>query len=187
MGLLRKGQPSKKTPNLSDLMIMIALAGVSLVLYRGLTTAFQAQLDAPIRMKWTLKYYWLSAIAFPAIGAMTVAVPLLKLRRSRHRRDFRQPGVVACVAASLCLIPLATWVFLIRLSPSPPNFASWPLLICRELWERVGYAVAGAWLTFVVIGNSDRETDWIDRLGIALGLAWLLAPAWTILNQMPWF
>ena len=179
----------KSALRLSDLMILVAFAAGSLVLYRPLLPVLQAQLNDPVPLKPTLRFYYLSVAAFPLIAALTFAVPVLRLRRPLpHLRHLsREPGVVACIAAGSSLLFLAIWVTLIWLTPRNPTFTTWPIMICIQVWERVGFAVAGVWLSFGITGRSRRNSDWIDRLGILLGFAWLLAPLWTIVLQIPWF
>jgi hypothetical protein len=43
--------------------------------------------------------------------------------------------------------------------------------------DRVGIAVAGAWLALRASGRWRSEPSWIDRLGRALGWAWIAAAA----------
>jgi hypothetical protein len=50
----------------------------------------------------------------------------------------------------------------------------WPLAL-PAYGDRVGFAVGGAWLTQWALGRWHPERSWIDRLGRALGCAWLFA------------
>ncbi len=40
--------------------------------------------------------------------------------------------------------------------------------------QQVSFSVAGAWLTLALSGRWKSETSWIDRLGRALGFAWIV-------------
>jgi hypothetical protein len=174
--------------NLIDIMILVACAAVSLFLYRLLLPALQAQINAN-PLKFTLKYYYLSVFGFPLLAALSFAVPILRLRElpTLPRRLLRQPGVATCTAASIALIVSAIWVSLIWFTWTGPRFSFWPILISLTVWQKVSYAVAGAWITFGLSGRIRRNPDWVERLGRFVGFAWLIAPIWEIVVQIPWF
>lgn len=177
----------ERTASLSDLMILVACVAGSLVLYRAFLPDYQIQLAASVSLKPTLKFYSLSTIALPLMSSATIAVPLLQIRRPRRLGLFRQPGTVACTVGSLALVFLAFWILLIWASPTFPTYETWPVVMWTEVWDRVAYAVGGAWLTLGMVGCNERKANWVDRLGIILGLAWLLGPIWKVVLQIPWF
>ena len=171
-------------PNLSDLMVVVACLACCLPAYREIIPAFQAQLNAPVPLKFTLKYYYFAGIIMPALSAASLAISCLQIKRSGWSRLSRHPGVVACIAASVSLVPLVIWVALIRNSSQKPTFSSWPLLITLEVWQRVGYAVAGAWVALAITRGWRRPSTWIDVMGTSFGFVWILAPAWALLIQI---
>jgi hypothetical protein len=114
--------------------------------------------------------------------SLSLAVLAIRLRPPRplRRRLACQPGTAATVAAA-CTLAL---VLLERLEgylfTLLKGFGSRPLDV--QIIEDVGNtmtvcagpAVAAAW-TVLIVGRRWRpERSWIDRLGIALGLYWLL-------------
>jgi hypothetical protein len=40
--------------------------------------------------------------------------------------------------------------------------------------DRIGFAVAGAWLSLLLAGRWQSEPSWVDRLGRAIGWLWLV-------------
>ena len=119
----------------------------------------------------------------------TPAVLFLRLRRPRPalRRLSRQPGFAAGVAgtAILALGALATGLLaLIRVSrqgvgvraglpPRPPE-PGWWLGVVLHFGAVVGPAVLAAWLLLALSGRRRSATGWLDPLGRAIGVAWII-------------
>lgn len=137
-------------------------------------------------------------LSSPVLMALTVAFPILRLRRPcPPRRDLaRQPGMAACGIAILVLVvqlsavalawALAwTWT-MIGPPPSPNGWAFGPPTPASplyHLWISIrggffdsawsGQGMAGAWLLMALGGWWRPERSAIDRLGRALGAAWI--------------
>lgn len=138
----------------------------------------------PFGMAWTL-------------GGLT-----LRLRQPRPawRRLARQPGLVACLVAPLpvmlSIVGHTVSYFLefytnfitpARLSSPPfithglPGFTDglpmfWSGLFSGSIFivPQIGLAVAVAWMVLAMSGRCRPESSWIDRLGRALGVYWIL-------------
>jgi hypothetical protein len=123
---------------------------------------------------------------------LTLAVLVIRLRRPRP--GFGQPGVVACAAASAVLLAeVASYPFnlitlfdeLTRLQGSfRSNVVNYPRMregstivgsIGSMVGEHPGLAVAGVFLGFWAAGLRGAGPSWVDRLGRALGLFWIVA------------
>ncbi|HKI20416.1 MAG TPA: hypothetical protein VKA15_21180 [Isosphaeraceae bacterium] len=124
----------------------------------------------------------------------TFALLLLRFRRPRPpiRRCFRQPGAMACAAASmpLCLEVLNHFLNLaIRFNTTrltddlatryllfAPRLAdaSLPGGIAFWMGESSGWVVAGAYLALWAAGLWRSEPSWLDRTGRALAWVWII-------------
>jgi hypothetical protein len=118
--------------------------------------------------------------------------------RPRFRRIARQPGSIACMVALAVLLVIASWIGVtipagrvVKFSQHAIPFASsihervdlgYPAYPfggrVLVVWgDRVGFAVAGAWLAMIMVGRWQSEPTWIDRLGRAIGCLWIAMAA----------
>ncbi|MBX6311366.1 MAG: hypothetical protein IRY99_00355 [Isosphaeraceae bacterium] len=153
-------------------MVLVAATAAGLALTRPL-------MNLPVR---SLKQV---ALAVPMLAFWTLAILVLRLRRPRPalHRLARQPGALACGAASL--VWLVRWGLLLGIAamrgPAAPALVGWGNSGSAPWWSHALYrgaaacaaAVAGAWLAAVWGGWRRTEPGWIDRLGQLLGLAWI--------------
>jgi hypothetical protein len=134
-------------------------------------------------------------LVVPHVAAMTVTLLAIQLQKPRapFRRLARQPGAVACMVASAVLLLIALWAATTKATgrvvefsqnvsrlPNGGGHSRGGALIYPDpgRWltvygDRVGFAVAGAWLALLLTGCWRSEPTWIDRLGRALGWLWL--------------
>jgi hypothetical protein len=105
---------------------------------------------------------WLTASLF----AMTPAQVVMRLRWPRPAWPIlvRQPGFVACLAA------LIGFCFEGRL-----QYVGFPFLTAA--------AVLLAWGALLGLRRWESEPSWIDRLGRMLGIGWIAAEFWAMLEQ----
>src|SRR5437764_9946698 len=91
--------------------------------------------------------------------------------RPRFRRLGRQPGFVACSAATLAIafhvVGLVTVSYGV-VDPVGRGLIPLPRYFFEEFSGVVPYAVAGAWLTLALSGKWRAPADSVDRIGIAL-------------------
>jgi len=123
---------------------------------------------------------WAYLICFVAL-CWAWATVLMRLRSPRPVwwRVGRQPGFAACLAVAL--YSMIRWIcsLLLRVGWSTGHPPFWPWIVHRfvgSAWFFSRYiAVAVAWATLVLSGNWKPEASWIDRLGRALGVGWIVA------------
>jgi len=163
------GRPARRRFTILDAMVMAAATAVGLAYFRALlpggwwraswvvSPALRA-LGIAEDLYWSLATPWM------------IAITALRLRRPRPspRRLVRQPGVMACCAALMAMIPALTHVALY--ATFRPSY-SWSInMVLSCTYELAVSAVAGAWLTLAISGRWRPEPDWVDRSGRLLGL-----------------
>ena len=133
-------------------------------------------------------------VVLPHVAAATAAVLGMRLRQPRPsiRRLAREPGAAACMVCSATLIIVAGWIATTiatgRIMEFSAIMTSWPYrgghgkrvtldypggMAFVAYGDRIGFAVAGAWLALVLSGLWRSEPTWIDRVGRTLGWLWL--------------
>jgi hypothetical protein len=143
----------------------------------------------------------------PVLMTVTPAVLILALRRPRPllRRLLHRPGIAACAVATPVLAAMAVGYGLLAawgawksvgaptIIPLPPHASPvhpYPTVRAthmQELWFGLDFmvadcayaqdVVAGAWLIMAVGRWWRPDRHWLDRLGRAVGFAWLLLMA----------
>jgi hypothetical protein len=118
----------------------------------------------------------------PFASSVTTALLVLRLLRPRPPaiRLARQPGFVACLTASLALFVGGSMTFS---TVSRNSTAPWRGLYVSDIFtylfqpfERAeaGFAVAASWLVLILGRRWRPEPSWIDRLGRAVGVYWIV-------------
>src|SRR5205823_256298 len=116
-------------------------------------------------------------VGIPLIAG-SLGFPAIRLVRPRPRwaRLMRQPGMAAACAAWVVIVTHLAGMAAVWLNdpqrPARPIAA--PL---RSFWYvyrlPVGPAVAAVWLALALGGRWRPERSWVDRLGRAIGWAWI--------------
>jgi hypothetical protein len=117
----------------------------------------------------------------PFASAVTMALLFLRLIQPRPSRSrlARQPGFVACLAASLVLLVGGSMTFsgVSRNANAPWRglFVSDYFFYLLQPFDRaeVGFAVAASWLVLIVGARWRPEPSWIDQCGYLIGLYWI--------------
>jgi hypothetical protein len=113
----------------------------------------------------------------PFLTTWTIAFPALRLRRPRRaiRRCFREPGMVACCAASVGVLINALWILVLAFAyyPDPTVEFFYRGNDITVYAVHVGFAVIGSWTGLVLVRGWTPIPCWIDRLGRVLGLLWI--------------
>jgi hypothetical protein len=110
---------------------------------------------------------------------VSLSVALLGLRfvkpRPPYRRNFRQPGTIACLVGALCpltaawpVLPLLGAIGLLR------QAAEWEVLGIIAVLQ-CGAAVVVSWTVQALVGGRRTRRDWIERAGMAVGAYWVAA------------
>jgi hypothetical protein len=123
----------------------------------------------------------LSLLTMPVIPMVALALIPVRLAgpRPRFRRLTRQPGLIAACASgvAIAMIGLPIVVGALAAGASWDEFSEM-LSSEDEVWSATmygGLAVLVSWMTLFVGGRWRAEPSWVDRLGRAMGLCWILA------------
>jgi hypothetical protein len=123
----------------------------------------------------------LALLTMPLVVMVTLALLPIWLvgTRLRFRRLARRPGLMASCASSLAMVFLALPVLVGALAGGVRCDGLSRLLALEEgiLSATIfgGLAVLVSWMTLVVGGRWRSEATWLDRLGRAMGLYWIMA------------
>jgi hypothetical protein len=171
-------EPTRRRFSLLDAMVLVAATAVGLPLMRSF---FGVQFYV-LRIRNPGAYYlhW-GALGLHGLSGCAVAwsVALILLGPVRYRtrpaRLFRRPGTVAVVAAGVMAL-LTGLLFLVAyalersLAPAPQA----PFYFTMLAPGQIGAGVLCSWLMLALSGRWRPEPSWIDRLGRALGVYWIL-------------
>ena len=98
--------------------------------------------------------------------------------RPRWRRLARQPGMMACCASTLSIFFLGWHAMIYALGHRYQmivDSAAGPVGTTLIIWQMLnGLAVVAAWMTLFLGGRWRAEPSWIDRLGRAIGVYWVM-------------
>lgn len=147
------------------------------------------------------KVLTLSRLATPILVVATLGLIAIVLigPRPRDRRLKNRPGRLAVCAAGLVLIlPSLAWLFGLFLAAiTASNDTDWKgdiegwiagAIVDPELWfnaffdyadgfgaKSPGVVVAASWMLALIGRRWRAESTWVDRLGRALGIGWIVA------------
>jgi hypothetical protein len=152
---------------LADLLILVAAAGVALLVVR-----LELQEEQGLtRSRFIVMGRYSPTIVLRTIPFLVAVGPALLIMRLRHprlarRRIFRQPGTAVCLAVTFS----GSLYVLVRvvIVASVPMMN--PVSYCVSGLERLGSPVMLAWLTLALAGVWRPAPDWIDRSGRVLGV-----------------
>ncbi len=184
----------KRRFGVTDALLLIAAAAGALAVNRLNWLGFVARWRHPVDAHDSIEH--MLAMLTPHLAAGTVAQLVLRIRRPRpsFRRLGRQPGTVACAVALGALVVIACWVWI---NTSTGQLLEYKLHLTKAdrhgmeggvrypiypfsgrllvaFGDRIGFAVAGAWLALWLAGWWRAEPTWIDRMGRALGSLWVI-------------
>jgi hypothetical protein len=177
-----------------DAIILVAASAAGFALIRVIGLGFSKhRFLVAVPAHYVISENLISATV-PFLTSWTLAFLVIRMRRPRHplQSIFRQPGTLACIAASLGLVYEFLWMLLIGLVLGIPR-AYMKGFLPGAWWLFGSYItpvflwVAGAWLTLAIGGWWRSEPSWVDRLGRVLGLGWILAMLVQFVGRMPQF
>ncbi len=176
-----KPAPGRRFTILDAMVLVVATAaGLALLRWTWKVTEFSGSLTG--FQQFDLIELGLRA-TFSFLATWTPALLILRLVRPRPRwRELaRQPGMVACAAATLVLAweaaaILGTGLVTPRFARSRGVFF-FPFVLSYQEVPKVASVVAGAWLTLALGGRWRAEPGWVDRSGQVVGVAWLACQA----------
>ena len=177
------GPPARRF-TLADAALLIAALAIGAAMVREPIRQMNLSFINNAQFGWWFNNRWWAYVAAPLLAPTTVAVVVLGLRRPRPPRAelFRGPGIVACTAASVALALRGVAEFPRYLTGQ--GWMAGPIMPWVGSAAYVGYAVLAAWAILVLSGDWRSRSGWIDRLGVALGACWALAPFEAIHNDL---
>jgi hypothetical protein len=179
--------------NLTDVAILVLATAVGL---SGIRSHFGLLLDVEMEQEngqWVA--WWRSPIALlykvivlePVLMAWSVGWLVLQLRRPRPRmrRLTRQPGFAACFASAFVLFvtgpitaAVITHAVIASCARTGESFSDQYWLVF-ETWSalvscQIGAAVAAGWALLALGRQCHIKSGWLDRVGQAIGLIWVV-------------
>jgi hypothetical protein len=129
----------------------------------------------------SLSWHWGSLIARraqPVLAILTLGTLVMRFFKPRPdlRRLVRQPGFTATLGAALAIVIGGAFSYATT-KAKPSSGAEVLVYVSVMLLPRgcePGIAVATSWLLLVLGRRWHLERSWIDRLGMVLGVYWLL-------------
>ncbi|MEW4568218.1 hypothetical protein AB1L88_10150 [Tautonia sp. JC769] len=168
----------------ADALILVAATAIGLAWGReSLGVAISGEgvgllareFDAPRPMTFAerLRQFTMGAARLLACGSIAVLIVRLRPPRPRRARLISQPGTVAAaVTAAYLLVVAAGFVLAVviraKYKPTWSDYAGQAV----PPYE-IAQAIGAVWLVLAFAGRWRPERCWIDRLGIAIGLAWI--------------
>jgi hypothetical protein len=165
--------PTRKM-NLVDLMILVAAVSAGLGLARmALPEDVQRRQGLAALPGYRIVLYVHDATT-PCVAMLSIAAVVLRLRRPRPGlvEMVQQPGFLACVVAIFGMI-MCVAMSALAVTPTT-RFRMDSLFFILSVWN--GMTVGFAWFGWWINSRWKAEPSWIDRLGRALGAAWIALP-----------
>jgi hypothetical protein len=184
--------PRRPFTVLDELILIIPLAvaivvTVAFLSHENPLSAYRGQASIWLVLDWVPVVLLGLVPRYAALGM--VALLVLRLRRPRPgwRRLSRQPGAVACAAATAALLAGGVLVlsrYMSMANPIGSNPVNIPLVhMPNELawgphdWpileSRIPPAVVSAWFVLALCGRWRAEPSWMDRTGRVFGSFWV--------------
>jgi hypothetical protein len=128
------------------------------------------------RVRWFLRDL-LKGTGTPILVLITpgVALATYRSRWMFRRRSRRGVGVLTTtIAGAMVVVYLSNEYILRRLSEIWKGYGNNPLsFVWREIAEQVSVAILAMWIVLAIGRRWRAEPHWRDRLGRALGMAWI--------------
>jgi hypothetical protein len=177
---------------LLDGMVLVAATAAGYAVVHAFASEFvQGDLSSVLRESLSTGQFRDLAVilllcALPVLAAWTLAlVPLGLLKpRPRFRRLTRQPGLMAAISFATAAGLLATtylfFVIVTCLADSGSNLSTIiglmlsPVGVLFLLPVFFGVAISASWTTLILSRRWQAEPSWIDRMGRALGVFWIV-------------
>ena len=186
VGLHWRAEPSGvdrlgRTLGIFWIVVGFAVGAGLLILKMGGTDCKARSLNPPTATVIGQTMLHIAGVTMPFIAGMTLALIPIRLfgPRPRWHRLAHQPGLLASGAAGLAMaivgLPAivvaaalgAGWMETLAWLPDEENMAL--------LAKFGGMAVTASWMTLLVGRRWRAESSWVDRLGRAIGVCWIVA------------
>jgi hypothetical protein len=171
----------RETPRRSalvDAMILVAALSVGCLAIRATLPTLDSmksnlsRAQSPGMRRFQALQFGLSAF-IPYLSVLTPALLILRLRQPRPtlRHVGRQPGMVACTAATIAMAIETRWIGSLIWVGSGFIHAE---TVFVGYAQQVSFAVVGAWIALALSGRWRPEKSWIDRSGRLIGWVWVV-------------
>jgi hypothetical protein len=189
--MAQTSNPSERRgPSLLDACVFIAAIALGLAVVRsdefGMVRRFWPPLPLGSRAAFRLRFSLVVTYATPFLFFFSVAIVALAFRSQGGRKeDMLRPGIAACF-----MVVVSTILYVIVDPARKLFYALYALYANKEvsLWtlnglfvqglldmaSRAGYLVAALWLLQVAAGGGTGRSSWIDKLGRAIGVIWII-------------
>jgi hypothetical protein len=123
------------------------------------------------------------ALASLLPASLTVLALRLRSPRPRIRLLLRQPGAIACLSSTLALFGQA---LALPLDLRTMGSLTSPLLVAAFYWPTaVAAVVTTSWLVLALSRRWRARGDWVDQLGMVVGVCWIgLLPALFVIEYL---
>ena len=178
----------RRGPSLLDACVFIAAIGLGLAAVRsdemGIARVWLDNSNSGSNGAFRLRFSLAVTYATPFLFFFSVAIVALAFRS--HQGDRKEamlrPGVAACfmvVAFTILYVIVnpARKLFYGTLYAYDEVSQSLNGIFVQELLDmasRAGYLVAALWVLQAVVGGGSGRSSWIDKLGRAIGVIWLV-------------
>jgi hypothetical protein len=153
------------------------MAGVALAWSTWPDLASNPRQPWPGRLRASIGAYEIAVIT-PILSAWSMAVVSIRARAPRPRpwALAREPGVAACLGATLAVSASVLWAIAVEVGMSDPVAVGWrSRSVFRPIRDGAIYGVAGAWLAIAMAGRWAPSPGWIDRIGRVVAVLWIVA------------
>ena len=184
---MRQAQ-NRRPVRLLDLMALVAAVALTLVAH----PLMKAVVPADSHDTWDRRQYVVHLISLVlSFWTATLLALVLTGPRAEIRRVCRSPGhaAILAVAATFSFLAVQQVVTALVLG----GIVGWPPGMVRFFWvfnvlepaaDASAASVIAVWLSLALTRTGRASSGWLDRLGCALGLVWIL---WGSVNHLVWF
>ncbi len=177
----------RRPVRLLDLMALVAAVALTLVAH----PLMKAVVPADSHETWDRRQYVVHLASLVlSFWTATLLALVLTGPRAEFRRACRSPGHAAlfAVAASFSFLSVQQVVTALVLG----GIVGWPPRMIRLYWvfnvlepaaDASAASVIAVWLILALTRTGRASSGWLDRLGCALGLIWIL---WGLANHLVW-
>lgn len=180
----------------ADIMILVAATAIGCAFSQGISAATGGELSwqavykdvtevlrGPPFEGWLLTYLHLLTEfvvqTSPFIASWTVAFMAIRLLgpRPRWRRVARQPGMIAACASLLSLALFGSIILGAMLASTFSGYAPDFFTVTEAVYFShlfVSMSILVSWMTLLLGRRWRAEPSWIDRLGRALAVSWIV-------------
>ena len=176
---------------LTDAMILVVASATALSINRLDWPGFIELVANPVDAHDTIEHFL--DLVTPHLAVGTIALLAIRMRSPRppFGRLARQPGTAGCIVALAAILVIICWSGITLATGRGLEFSEHAMKddvhsrgsvrisrLCGRILviygDRIGFAVAGAWLSLWLSGRWRPEPTWIDRLGRTMAWLWLV-------------